>query len=185
MWLGQRCVNTLSPTNHCDWLMAKSLEERFWAKVNKNGPTQPHMDTPCWEWIGAKHNQGYGRVWLSETAATAPAHRIGWLLQTGKDPVYLRHRCDNACCVRAEHLVDGENYLEAHAVNIQEAYDRGRINRAKGSECSHAKLDEHIVKIIRRRAAAGDSQRKLGKDYGISHAAVGHIVRRKTWRHVQ
>ena len=26
----------------------------FWALVDKEGPTQPHMETPCWEWVGTR-----------------------------------------------------------------------------------------------------------------------------------
>ena len=164
--------------------MPLTLEQRFWAKVNKDGPTQPHMDTPCWEWTGAVHNQGYGRIYITDKGATSPAHRVGWLIQTGAEPTYLRHRCDNPACVRADHLVDGMDYEQAHAVNMQEAHTRGLITYAKGSDAGGAKLTEDAVKEIRSRAARGDSHRTLGKDFGISHEAVGYIVRRKTWRHV-
>ena len=164
--------------------MALSLEQRFWAKVNKDGPTQPHMDTPCWEWTGAVHNQGYGRIFITEKGATAPAHRVGWFLQTGERPTYLRHRCDNPACVRADHLIDGDDYAKAHAQNMREAEQRNLIAHAKGAEAGGSKLDEKAVKEIRSRAAQGESHRKLGKDYGVSHVAVGQIVRRKTWRHI-
>jgi len=162
--------------------MALSLEQRFWAKVNKNGPTQPHMDTPCWEWTGAKFKQGYGRMVID--GLHKYAHRIGWLIQTGKEPTYLRHRCDNVKCVRADHLIDGADYAEAHAQNIREAEERGLINHAKGSRVAGSKLNEDAVKEIRSRAAKGESHRTLGRDYGVSHVSVGYIVRRKTWRHV-
>ena len=38
-----------------------TIEERFWKKVDKNGPTLPHMETECWLWTGATNGK-YGRI---------------------------------------------------------------------------------------------------------------------------
>jgi hypothetical protein len=37
-----------------------SIIERFWSKVDKDGPTAPGMATPCWLWTAAIGKNGYG-----------------------------------------------------------------------------------------------------------------------------
>src|SRR5690242_17042798 len=39
-------------------------EQRFWARVNKNGPVHPVLGTACWLWEGNKGRGGYGRFAL-------------------------------------------------------------------------------------------------------------------------
>ena len=55
--------------------------DRFWEKVDKNGPTQPHMTTPCWVWTGGRGHFGYGSFYVGEpgrrkmrSAHAFPAH---------------------------------------------------------------------------------------------------------------
>lgn len=48
-----------------------------------------------------------------------------------------------------------------------------------------AKLTESSVREIRRRHAAGESQRSLGKQFGVSQPTVGQVVQLATWRHVR
>ena len=162
--------------------MSKSIDERFWSKVNKDGPIQPHMDTACWQWTAGKHGDGYGQIRVD--GKLAKAHRAGWLLQTGEEPTYLRHRCDNPACVRVSHLINGKDYREQHKLNVQEAYARGLTNQKRGEDSGMSKLTEDLVKLIRKRAAEGVSQRILGKDYGVTHGTIGYLVRRQTWAHV-
>ena len=69
---------------------------RFWAKVNKDGPTMAHMETPCWVWMGAKP-RGYGVVAVGLT--TRLAHRVSMMI-AGVDPGddLVCHTCDNKAC---------------------------------------------------------------------------------------
>ena len=79
--------------------MPNTLDNRFWAKVNKEGPVQPHMSSCCWTWTGARTSDGkYGKLYVD--GKLQRAHRVGWLLQTGEKPVYIRHKCDNPLCVK-------------------------------------------------------------------------------------
>ncbi len=76
--------------------------ERFWAKVNKNGPTQAHRPDlgPCWLWIGSITATGYGRF-----SRSGLAHRISFSfirpIPTGLD---LDHLCRVRHCVNPSHL---------------------------------------------------------------------------------
>lgn len=83
----------------------RPLPERFWEKVNKNGPVMPGMDTPCWEWVAALNNKGYGVIRVGQR--NEYAHRLAYEMQHGPIPEGMRvlHRCDHPPCVR--HLFAG------------------------------------------------------------------------------
>jgi hypothetical protein len=74
------------------------LCERFWAKVDKNGPNG------CWVWTAAKC-YGYGAFNLGD-GRVARAHRYSYELLVGPIPAGapLDHLCRNKACVNPEHL---------------------------------------------------------------------------------
>ena len=78
-----------------------STEERFWAKVDKNGPLW--NGTPCWLWLAYK-DAGYGRFWLSPNLIQA--HRFAYELLVGPIPEELQidHLCRNHTCVNPAHM---------------------------------------------------------------------------------
>lgn len=56
---------------------------------------------------------------------------------------------------------------------------------AKGERVNTAKLTEELVREIRARYAAGGvSHPSLGREYGVNHSAIGRIVRREVWKHL-
>ena len=62
----------------------KTINERFWIKVNKHPGVfgaDGNYPTECWEWIGAKMTQGYGHMRIN--GANRHAHRIVFDLQGG------------------------------------------------------------------------------------------------------
>lgn len=87
-------------------------EERFWSKVNKQGPKRKHMKTRCWVWeagIRKGTNRqgyktgGYGTFWLD--GKNVLAHRMSWYWKHGKWPeLELDHVCRRRTCVRPSHL---------------------------------------------------------------------------------
>lgn len=105
-------------------------EQRFWAKVDLNGPVMPGMDTPCWVWIGAKA-RGYGRF-QDGSGSVVQAHRFSYELG---DPIpegqHLDHLCRNPACVRP-------NHLEAVScrTNVLRGVGASAVNAAK-TECIH------------------------------------------------
>lgn len=106
------------PTRHQIKLSEKDIA-RFWAKVNKDGPTQPHMDTPCWLWTGAK-GYGYGQFWVA--GKLLKAHRVAWFIANSHiSNDFACHHCDNPTCIRADHL-----FLGTHSDNMRDMTTKGR-----------------------------------------------------------
>ena len=50
--------------------------ERFWEKVDKDGPTMPGMETQCWVWTASKRC-GYGRLGKA-AGGMVSAHRFSY-----------------------------------------------------------------------------------------------------------
>ena len=158
--------------------MTKSLEERFWSKVDKDGPTMDHMDSNCWVWTGSKTLKGYGQFWCGDI--TRRAHRVSLSFVLGRMPQPCAlHACDNASCVRPDHLREG-----THSQNEKESYGRGRKQPTSGERHGKARLNEDDVRAIRRRYAEGETQVSLAQTYGIQSASVSQIIRRHRWKHV-
>lgn len=73
-----------------------SLEQRFWAKVQKTDG--------CWLWVGSRDRKGYGR--FNVGGAPQLAHRFSYELAKGPipDSLTLDHLCMNSSCVNPDHL---------------------------------------------------------------------------------
>jgi hypothetical protein len=80
----------------------RPLEERFWPRVNKDGPVpawRPELG-PCWVWTGGKNRGHYGNF------ETGGAHRFAYEAVIGPVPTDLQldHLCRVRHCVNPEHL---------------------------------------------------------------------------------
>lgn len=85
-----------------------TLAEKFWSKINKNGPVPIYNPTlgPCWIWNGAKLANGYGRLTINDGRKAFLAHRISYELNVGRIPEKLQidHLCRVRNCVNPGHL---------------------------------------------------------------------------------
>jgi hypothetical protein len=83
-----------------------TAEDRFWAKVKKDGPVPGYAPQlgGCWLWTGAKHALGYGQQRIDWRIV--PAHRFSYELLVGPIPEGLQidHLCRVPSCVRPSHL---------------------------------------------------------------------------------
>lgn len=179
-------------------------ERRFWAKVNKDGPTQPHMESPCWEWTASKVRSGYGQFKLDNRHRKT--HRVAWTIANGKlshdgssyHGICVCHRCDYRLCVNPSHL-----FIGTQQKNITDRDNKGRGKTPDGSYCARlhperiprgeasgmAKLTNARVIAIRAiHAAGGATQKELGARFGVSHSVISKIVSRtakhKLWTHI-
>ena len=109
----------------------KTIEERFWSKVNKNGPIISVDLGPCWIWTGARNGTGKDRYGIFKFDTNPDrkmfAHRFAWFLATGGWPYPCAlHHCDNPLCVRFDHLWEG-----THTDNRQDCIAKGRNWKGK------------------------------------------------------
>lgn len=75
-----------------------TAEERFWVKVDKDGPGG------CWLWTASQNGRGYGQIRVS--GRLLYAHRVAYELEVGPIPegLTIDHLCRNPSCVRPDHL---------------------------------------------------------------------------------
>lgn len=79
----------------------KSLVDRFWAKVDRQGPDD------CWLFTGARDGDGYGLITSEEGRDhQLRAPRVSYEIANGPIPAgrMVMHRCDNPPCVNPGHL---------------------------------------------------------------------------------
>jgi hypothetical protein len=156
----------------------RTVSERFWPLVNKNGPVIRHNLGRCWIWTGQPNVWGYGVFAVGRRSRTG-AHRVAWGLTNGPIPVGLLalHKCDNRLCVRPDHL-----FLGDQADNAQDMREKRR--QAQGSRVGGAKLTEAAVREIRLRAHSPGDFDLLAEEFGVHPDTVKLVVARKTWKHV-
>lgn len=149
--------------------VAAWTEADFWARI------VPEPNTGCWLYLGPYDKDGYGKF----GALGERAHRIAWTLTRGPVPhgKWVLHRCDTEPCVNPGHLFLGDN-----ALNVDDRTAKGRSQR--GIAHGRAKIDDGDVREIRRRYFAGDRQRDLAVEFGISKTQIARIVHEESWGHV-
>lgn len=175
------------------------LEQRFWPKVDKNGPVPAHMPHlgQCWLWKASKTPLGYGWIGMGgHRGKIERAHRVSYMLHFGTIPkgMEICHACDNPSCVNPSHL-----FLGSHDDNMADMATKGRWTprslpkgelhhlrkcpelAARGEACGGAKLTEEQVRMIR---SSCRSQRDLARELNVDRRTIAFVRQGKTWRHV-
>jgi len=77
-------------------------DERFWAKVDKNGPVPENRPDlgPCWLWLGAQQNDGYAQIEINDRKVMV--HHF--LLSSAPKGYQWDHLCRVRHCVNPSHL---------------------------------------------------------------------------------
>lgn len=150
--------------------------ERFWKKVDKNGPiVRPELG-PCWLWPRI-NKQGYGKttVLLKHWSA----HRLAWTYAKGAIPegLCICHKCDVRNCVRPDHLFLGTS-LENNDDKVQK---RRHVYGQRAALYSAKKLNLQKAEEIRILYAQGVSSLEIAQRYGIVRSYVSQIIRRESW----
>lgn len=154
--------------------MKGSIAERFRAKVDIHGADE------CWEWTGARNNEGYGQIQVSRRGSPRmQAHRLSWELhheQQIPEGMLVCHLCDNPGCVNPAHL-----FLGTPSDNVQDCMRKGRRARIRGSEHGNSKLTEADVHEIRRALSRGVPQCRIGSAFGVGRHCISQIKTGCSW----
>lgn len=184
MWRCEQCGQEFRRQRHkttnrrfcslrCAGAALHLTEEQFWARVARTDNIEE-----CWLWMGTHHPYGYGVVRFG--GRYDGVHRIAYRLHHKCDigGLCVLHKCDNPPCCNPHHL-----FLGTKTDNAQDMTAKGR--RARGERNGNSKLQEEDVRAVReQRAMLGTSYAVLGKQFNISEAQAGGIVRRDSWAHV-
>jgi len=160
----------------------KTLEERFWEKVNVRGPDE------CWEWQASCRAKGYGQFYLR--GKPEKAHRVAWELTHGPIPnnLCVLHQCDNPSCVNPDHLFLGTVLDNNRDMLEKDRHAKGAKIAKPGEKNGNSKLTRRQVLEIRRRWREGErergAQRRMAAEYGVTPTLIYMIIREKAWRHL-
>jgi hypothetical protein len=145
-----------------------SANERFWKKVLIK------TENECWNWLGAKHTNGYGV--FSFNGKVIRAHRFV-ILDNPSDifnkQELVLHKCNNKLCCNPKHLYKG-----TYTDNLKQA-QKEELN--KGST-GKGKLLNSDVSNIRKLYSEGISRYSISKIYNINHSIINKIVINKCYK---
>jgi hypothetical protein len=175
----------------------QTAEERFWSRVEKNGPVIRAELGPCWPWTGGHMGDGRGHLRWNGRWEYAP--RVAYELTYGPitEGKGALHHCDYPPCCRPSHLYAGDQ-LD----NIRDRCARGRTARGdragarrhpealRRGETHHnygrgpvAILNRDAVEVIR--AASPEVTADIDAmalRYGVTRKTVQRVVQHLTWR---
>lgn len=153
--------------------------ERFWAKVDKNGPTPEHRPELglCWLYTAGVMPNGYGHFWMDGRGHGA--HRVAFYLTHGYWPKNACHHCDNPPCCNPAHIFDGSD-LD----NMRDKIAKGRLRVPAGSDHYFAKFSEQAIRNIRYACRSGESRGSIAARYGVNRSVISRIVAITTYRNV-
>jgi hypothetical protein len=150
---------------------------RFWAKVNKDGPTMPHMESACWVWTATKGKGGYGS--FGAAGKVRAAHRIAWIAAKGQIPhdgsyhgIEVCHRCDQRDCVNPNHL-----FLGTHANNMEDMKLKSRGNQPCGDN-HHSRLrPERMARGTRHGSRTHPERVARGEAHSQAKLTVAQVMK--------
>jgi hypothetical protein len=129
----------------------------------------------CIEWVKFK-KLGYGVAGFN--GRIEQAHRVAWIIKNGPIPkgMQINHICHNRACIKIDHL-----YLGTQKENMRDMDMSGRRNKTFGINNGMAKLNNDLVKLIRKDKRTNAA---IAKDFSVSKSLISAVRRFLIWTHV-
>ena len=154
--------------------------EVLWGKVDKRGEDE------CWEWLGYKNEDGYGRVQINDWSYYA--HRVIYDLvypniierkapKETSEKGFLLHTCDNPSCCNPKHL-----WVGTHKDNMEDKARKGRSPDFSGGKGPRCKLTMSQAREARELRKNGMSARQLAEKVEISLASMKTLLRGDSYK---
>lgn len=140
--------------------MANTLQDVFLHINMLTGPMNERLGSRCWPFTLATNKDG--RPYFRVGGKQLLAYRITYELVNGEGSLtgkVARHQCDNEVCCNPHHIIPG-----TQSDNVQDMRERERHG-----------LPHHVVRAIRKLAAAGRSDSEIGDLYGLARNTVNEI----------
>lgn len=143
-------------------------EQRFWARVDQDGPIPdyaPHLG-PCWIWTASINSKGYGNFkWPGngdgKGGKYVHAHQYAYVTLTGKtvpEGYELDHLCRVTRCVRTDHLEPVPHRVNSRrgrdAAPMVACPDCGKECRGKAAMRGHQRFVHEGMHPFKRKIAA-------------------------------
>jgi len=152
----------------------------LWSKVDKRGEDE------CWEWLGYKNHQGYGRTWINDVGYYA--HRVIYNLaypntislnapKSSSNSGFLLHTCDNPSCCNPKHL-----FVGTHADNMADKVAKGRQNKFPTDSGPRCKLSMDQAREARQLRKEGASVKSLAEKFGLSLPSMKTLLRGDSYK---
>lgn len=147
-----------------------------WAVDSATGKVTGEYGEP----IGYVMSTGYVHLAIKEgkRVRRVYAHRVVWEHIHG--PIRKGMQVNHINGVKSDNRLANLE-LVTPAGNSQHAYATGLSKPRSGTRNGNAKLTPQQVSEIRARHTAGELQRTLGSEYGVSRAQVSRIVLGRRW----
>jgi len=154
--------------------------EVLWSKVDKRSEDE------CWEWLGYKNNEKYGRVMINDRSYYA--HRVIYNLaypntitlnapKSTDDYGFLLHTCDNPSCCNPKHL-----FVGTHLDNMKDKVAKGRsadFSKDKGPRCKLSMSQAREARALRK---DGMSIPQLMARFNLSRASMKTLLRGDSYK---
>lgn len=129
--------------------------------------TQNFVPGACWEWQGAKNQEGYGTIMAGKRMWRT--HRVMWTNTYGEIPegLVVMHLCNNPKCCNPDHLRVGtlsDNSKYHHKTSKNAVYTPDQVKHI---------IDNPTIRSV-----------DIAKDMGVPYSFVYNVRTGKVWNQI-